>query len=290
VPFSFGLLTIVKYTIRSFVYQAKTCTDLGIGQKVCYNISKMEKLKGKVAIVTGAAQGMGEAVAKLFAQEGAKVVVNDLSEQKAKKVVEEIKSGGGEALAIKADVTDSEGIFRMAEETVARFGTIHILINNAGILRSTKTEEISEEEWDLVINVNLKGTFLCSKVVLPIMKKNRYGRIVNFSSSAGRSVSTLGGVHYTAAKAGVLGFTRQLAKEVASFGINVNSVCPGLIDTEMVRNNCSPEKLRDYERSFPISRLGRPEEVADLVLFLVSDESSYITGASLDINGGDLML
>jgi len=290
VPFSFGLLTIVKYTIRSFVYQAKTCTDLGIGQKVCYNISKMEKLKGKVAIVTGAAQGMGEAVAKLFAQEGAKVVVNDLSEQKAKKVVEEIKSGGGEALAIKADVTDSEGIFRMAEETVARFGTIHILINNAGILRSTKTEEISEEEWDLVINVNLKGTFLCSKVVLPVMKKNRYGRIVNFSSSAGRSVSTLGGVHYTAAKAGVLGFTRQLAKEVASFGINVNSVCPGLIDTEMVRNNCSPEKLRDYERSFPISRLGRPEEVADLVLFLVSDESSYITGASLDINGGDLML
>jgi len=250
----------------------------------------MEKLKGKVAVVTGAAQGMGKTIAELFAQEGAKVVVNDISEQKAKKAVEEIKSRGGEAFAIKADVTNSKEISRMAEETVARFGTIHILINNAGVLRPTKTEEISEEEWDLVINVNLKGTFLCSKAVLPVMKKNRYGKIVNFSSSAGRSVSTLGGVHYTAAKAGVLGFTRQLAKEVASFGINVNSVCPGLIDTEMVRSNCSPEKLRDYERSFPIPRLGKPEEVADLVLFLVSNESSYITGASLDINGGDLML
>ena len=250
----------------------------------------MEKLKGKVAIITGAAQGMGESVAKLFAQEGAKVVVNDVIEEKAKKIAEEIRSKGGEALAIKADVTDSKEISRMVEETVKKFGTIHILINNAGILRSTKTEEISEKEWDLVINVNLKGTFFCSKAVLPVMKKNRYGRIVNFSSSAGRSVSTLGGVHYTAAKAGVLGFTRQLAKEVASFGINVNSVCPGLIDTEMVRSNCSPEKLRDYERSFPIPRLGKPEEVADLVLFLVSNESSYITGASLDINGGDLML
>ena len=248
------------------------------------------KIKGKVAIVTGAAQGMGKSVAELFAREGAKVVVNDISEQKAKEVVEKIKSGGGESLAIKADVTNSKEISRMVEETVARFGTIHILINNAGILRPSKTEEISEEEWDLVIDVNLKGTFLCSKAVLPIMKKNRYGRIVNFSSSAGRSVSTLGGVHYTAAKAGILGFTRQLAKEVASFGINVNSVCPGLIDTEMVRSNCSPEKLKDYGHSFPISRLGKSKEVADLVLFLVSDWSSYITGASLDINGGDLML
>ena len=250
----------------------------------------MEKLKGKVAIVTGAAQGMGKSVAELFALEGAKVILNDINEQKAKKVVDEIKSGGGEALAIRADVTNSEEISRMVEETVARFGTIHILINNAGILRPTRTEEISEEEWDLVLDINLKGTFLCSKAVLPVMKKNRYGRIVNFSSSAGRSVSTLGGVHYTAAKAGILGFTRQLAKEVASFGINVNSVCPGLIDTEMVRSNCSPEKLKDCEHSFPISRLGKPKEVADLTLFLVSDCSSYITGASLDINGGDLML
>lgn len=248
------------------------------------------KLEGKVAIVTGAGQGMGESIAKLFAQEGAKVVVNDINEEKAKKVAEEIKSQGKETLAIRADVTQSKEVSQLVEKTVEEFGAVHILINNAGILRSSKVDEINEEEWDLVINVNLKGTFLCSKAVLPIMKKNRYGRIVNFSSSAGRSVSTLGGVHYTAAKAGILGFTRQLAKEVAFLGINVNSVCPGLIDTEMVRANCPPQKLKDYERSFPIPRLGTPEEVASLVLFLVTDESSYITGASLDINGGDLMI
>ncbi|MCK4244081.1 MAG: SDR family oxidoreductase [Candidatus Omnitrophica bacterium] len=248
------------------------------------------KLEGKVAIVTGAAQGMGESVAKLFAQERAEVVVNDINEEKAKKVAGEIKSQGKEALAIRADVSNGKEVSQLVEKTVEEFGTIHILINNAGILRSSKVDEIGEEEWNLVINVNLKGTFLCSKAVLPIMKKNRYGRIVNFSSSAGRSVSTLGGAHYTAAKAGILGFTRQLAKEVAADGINVNAVCPGLIDTEMVGANCPPEKLRDYERSFPIPRLGKPEEVASLVLFLVSDRASYITGASLDINGGDLMI
>ncbi|HCG77523.1 MAG: hypothetical protein COZ37_06325 [bacterium (Candidatus Ratteibacteria) CG_4_10_14_3_um_filter_41_18] len=248
------------------------------------------KLKGKVAIITGAGQGMGESVAKLFAKEGAKVVVNDINENKAKMVAEEIRSEGEEALAIRADVTNRREVSRLVEKTVEEFGTVHILINNAGILRSSKIEAISEEEWDLVLNINLKGTFLCSKAVLPIMKKNRYGRIVNFSSSAGRSVSTLGGIHYTAAKAGILGLTRQMAKEVAAFNINVNSVCPGLIDTEMVRDNCPPERLRHYEESFPIPRLGRPEEVARLVLFLVSDSSSYITGASLDINGGDLML
>ena len=248
------------------------------------------KLKGKVAIITGAGQGMGESVAKLFSKEGAKVVVNDINENKAKMVAEEIRSEGEEALAIRADVTNRREVSRLVEKTVEEFGTVHILINNAGILRSSKIEAISEEEWDLVLNINLKGTFLCSKAVLPIMKKNRYGRIVNFSSSAGRSVSTLGGIHYTAAKAGILGLTRQMAKEVAAFNINVNSVCPGLIDTEMVRDNCPPERLRHYEESFPIPRLGRPEEVARLVLFLVSDSSSYITGASLDINGGDLML
>ena len=133
---------------------------------------------------------------------------------------------------------------------------------------------------------NLNGSFLCSKAVLPIMKANNFGRIVNMSSSAGRSVSTLGGVHYTAAKAGVLGLTRGMAKEVAPFGITVNAICPGLIDTEMARENCTPEQLRAYEESFPIPRLGTPEEVAQLIIFLAID-AAYITGASIDINGGD---
>lgn len=177
----------------------------------------------------------------------------------------------------------------MAAAALSAHGSSDILVNCAGVLRTTRIDAITSAEWDLVLDVNLKGTFLCSQAVLPAMKEREYGRIVNISSSAGRSVSTLGGAHYTAAKAGVLGFTRALAKEVARFGITANAICPGLIDTEMARSNCSPERLRAYEESFPISRLGTPQEVATLVLFLVSD-AAYITGASVDINGGDLML
>ncbi|MBI4028677.1 MAG: SDR family oxidoreductase [Verrucomicrobia bacterium] len=157
------------------------------------------------------------------------------------------------------------------------------------MLRATRIDDISLEEWKLVLDVNLTGTFLCTKAVLPPMKKQAHGRIINMSSSAGRSVSTLGGAHYTTAKAAVLGFTRAVAKEVAPFGITVNAVCPGLIDTEMVRDNCPPERLRAYEQSFPIPRLGTPLEVARLVFYLAT-EATYITGASLDINGGDLMI
>jgi NAD(P)-dependent dehydrogenase (short-subunit alcohol dehydrogenase family) len=177
----------------------------------------------------------------------------------------------------------------MVETTIEHYGTISILVNNAGILYPTRIEQITKAEWDRVLEVNLTGTFLCSQMVLKTMKKNRYGRIVNMSSSAGRSVSTLGGAHYTAAKAGVLGLSRALAKEMAPFGITVNAICPGLIDTEMVQAECTPERISAYEASFPIPRLGRPDEVAQLMLFLATD-SAYITGASIDINGGDLMI
>jgi NAD(P)-dependent dehydrogenase (short-subunit alcohol dehydrogenase family) len=170
------------------------------------------------------------------------------------------------------------------------YEAIHILINNAGVLRPTKVIEIPEAEWDWVVAVNLKGTFLCSQAVLPAMQAAGWGRIVNFSSTAGKNVSTVGGAHYTAAKAGVLGFTRHLAKEVAADGITVNAVCPGLIDTEMVRATIDDARCDAYARSFPIPRLGLPEEVAELVAFLASDRAAYITGASLDINGGDLMI
>ena len=253
-------------------------------------IKHEKRLSNRVGIVTGAGQGIGRIIANLLAENGAKVAVNDVNMELVEKVVNEINLHNSVAIGIKADVSNSDEVRAMVDEVVQEFGTVDILINNAGVLRPTKFEQIDEKEWDLVIDVNLKGTFLCSKRVIPIMKKNGKGKIVNISSSAGKSVSTLGGAHYTASKAGVLGLTRHLANEVAGYGINVNAICPGLIDTEMVRKNCSSELIKKYGESFPISRLGTPVEVAELVLFLVSDESSYITGSSIDINGGDLMI
>ena len=201
-----------------------------------------------------------------------------------------LRADGHAAWAVPGDVASSQDVRVVVEATLDRYGSIHILINNAGVLRPTPVIDIEEAEWDLVVNVNLKGTYLCSRAVLPAMREAGWGRIVNFSSTAGKNVSTVGGAHYTAAKAGVLGFTRHLAKEAAPYGITVNAVCPGLIDTEMVRATISDEQTSAYAASFPISRLGRPEEVAELVAFLASDRAAYITGASLDINGGDLMI
>ena len=169
-------------------------------------------------------------------------------------------------------------------------GPVDILVNNAGVLRPTKIVDIDEDEWDLVVDVNLKGTFLCSQAVIPGMRSRRWGRIVNLSSTAGKNVSTMGGAHYTAAKAGVLGLTRHTASEVAQDGVTVNAVCPGLIDTAMTRTTITTDQADAYAASFPIPRLGLPEEVANLVAFLATDQAAYITGASLDINGGDLMV
>ena len=242
------------------------------------------RLINKVAIVTGAARGMGKAIAEALVKEGAKVVGCDIIEDEIKQVADAIQ-----CLGLKVDVTKEHEVESLVEKTVEHFRTVDILVNNAGILKPTKVDEITKEEWDLVLDVNLNGTFLCTKAVLPIMKKKKFGRIVNMSSSAGRSVSTLGGAHYTTAKAGILGFTRALAKELGNDGITANAVCPGLIDTDMVRVECSDERIKAYEKSFPISRLGTVEEVARLVLFLVAD-APYITGASIDINGGDLMV
>ena len=202
------------------------------------------KLHNQVAIVTGAAQGMGAAIAGRLAVEGAKVVLSDINVEKVARVAERINTAAdSSALAMKTDVTKEDEVAEMVEATITHYGTVGILINNAGILYPTRIDHVTKAEWDEVLDVNLNGSFLCSKAVLPIMKENKFGRIVNMSSSAGRSVSTLGGVHYTAAKAGVLGLTRGMAKEVAPFGITVNAICPGLIDTEMARENCSPEQF-----------------------------------------------
>ena len=247
-------------------------------------------LDGRVALVTGAARGMGKAVALRLAADGATVAINDLRVVDAQRVVDEFVESGHHAIAVPGDVTQLEDVRRMVSDTVDALGSLHILINNAGVLRPTAVIDIEEDEWDFVIGVNLKGTYLCSRAALPTMRGHGWGRIVNFSSTAGKNISTVGGAHYTAAKAGILGFTRHLAKEEARFGITVNAVCPGLIDTEMIRGTISDERAKQYEASFPIQRMGEPEEVAELVAFLASDRASYITGASLDINGGDLMI
>ena len=253
-------------------------------------IGELENLEGRTAIVTGAGQGMGAAIAIALARRGATVVVNDVDDERAERTVAELESRGASAISAPGSVIDAGDVQRMVDRAVERFGSVHILVNNAGVLRPTRVADISEDEWDLVVDVNLKGTFLCSQAVLGSMQAAGWGRIVNLSSTAGKNISTVGGAHYTAAKAGILGLTRHLAKEVAADGITVNAVCPGLFGTEMVRATIDDARLDAYAKSFPIPRLGQPEEVAELIAFLASDRAAYITGASLDINGGDLMI
>ncbi|HYH13527.1 MAG TPA: SDR family NAD(P)-dependent oxidoreductase [Thermomicrobiales bacterium] len=246
----------------------------------------IENLEGRTAIVTGAGQGMGAAIAHALAMRGARIVVNDLQAERAERVTAELTAAGATATAVPGNVIDAGDVQRIVQRALLEFGGVHILVNNAGVLRPTKVAEISEDEWDLVVDVNLKGTFLCSQAVLAPMKAAGWGRIVNLSSTAGKNISTVGGAHYTAAKAGILGFTRHLAKEVAADGITVNAVCPGLIDTEMVRATIDEERVDAYARSFPIARLGQPEEVAELIGFLASARAAYITGQVISINGG----
>ncbi|MBI5877429.1 MAG: SDR family oxidoreductase [Chloroflexi bacterium] len=249
------------------------------------------RFEGKVAIVTGAGRGMGRAIAMQLAREGASVVVNDVQPAWAETVAAEIAAAGGQAIGIAADVSREDQVASMVAAAVARFGTVDILVNNAGILgHTTPLEQIAGDEWDRMMAINVKGVFNCTKAVLPIMQARRYGKIVNMSSSAGRSTSTFGGAHYTTSKAAVLGLTRHTAREAAPYNINVNATAPGSMDTEMVRERATPEHLASEERKIPLRRLGTAQDEANLVAFLCSDESSYIAGATIDINGADLLI
>ena len=249
------------------------------------------RFSGKVAIVTGAGRGMGKATALTLARDGAAVVVNDVNPKLAEAVAKEIEVAGGQVLAYVADVSDEAQVQAMVDATVERFGTVDILVNNAGILRSTSPlETIPLEEWELIMAVNVTGVFLCTKAVLPIMKAKRSGKIVNISSSAGRSTSTFGGAHYTTSKAAVLGLSRHTAREAAPYNVNVNAVAPGSMDTEMVRELATPEHMERERQGIPLQRLGAAQDEANLVAFLCSEESSYIAGATIDINGGDLII
>ena len=233
---------------------------------------------------------MGFSCASTLAPDCAGVAIIDVDAQAIKQASSKLADLATPHAAFTADVTNADQVRDVVEMVTRSLGAPTILINAAGILRPTRFLDIEESEWDDVVNVSLKGSFLCAKACLPGMVDRGWGRIINFSSTAGKNVSTLGGAHYTAAKAGLLGLTRALATEVAASGVCVNAVCPGLIDTEMSWTYCSAERLAEYVAATPISRLGDPKEVADLVAFLCSDRASYITGAAFDINGGQLMV
>src|SRR6266446_7770219 len=242
---------------------------------------------GRVVIVTGAWRGLGRAAAECFHERGASVAVNVRDRARAEALAASI---GERALAVPGDIAAPGVPEEIVRATLERFGRVDILVNNAAFARSTRFPALSAEEWREALEVNLTAPFLLTKAVLPAMKAQRYGRIVNISSSAGRTVSTLGGAHYTASKAGLLGLTRAAAKELGPFGITVNAVCPGMIDTELTRENATPELLERLAAGYPVPRLGTAREVADLICFAASEEAGYITGASFDINGGDLMM
>jgi len=248
-------------------------------------------LADEVAIVTGAAQGIGRAVAETLAANGASVALVDVKIEMIEQVAAAIRDGGGKAIAVAADVSRAEQVEQMVVRVVAAFGTVDILVNNAGVLRNTPIAAMAEAEWDLVMDVCLKGAFLCSRAVLPLMTAKRHGKIVNISSLAARSTNVLGGAAYTAAKTGLVGFSRHLAREAAPYGINVNALCPGATDTPMTRMGArSPEDFEALGKAIPLGRWAEPEEQASAVLFLVSEAASFITGATLDVNGGLMMV
>ena len=245
------------------------------------------ELKTKVALITGAAQGIGKAVTLVLARHGADVVVADVNIEKAQETAREVEALGRAAMAVRVDVTHLEDVEKMVEAAVQRFGKIDILVNNAGIARDKLILRMTEEDWDTVLNVNLKGTFNCTKAVIKHMSKQRSGKIVNIASVVGM-MGNPGQANYSASKAGVIGLTKTVAREFAARGINVNAIAPGYIQTPMTE--VLPEKAKEeLKRLIPMERLGQPEDVAHAVLFLVSETSSYITGNILNVNGGIYM-
>jgi 3-oxoacyl-[acyl-carrier protein] reductase len=246
------------------------------------------RLNNKTAIVTGARRGMGRAIALAMAREGANVVVSDISQEDCQKVVDEIEKLGRKGLALKCDVSSSNDVENMVKKTVAEFGRVDILVNNAGILTFKPFLELTDEDWDRTLNVNLKGQFLCARAAARVMAKNKWGRIINIASisSGGCGIAFPLIAHYTASKGGVVALTEALALELTSQGINVNAICPGAIDTDMAKGTKESGQLAQVLARIPKGRLGQPEEIASLAVFLASEESDYISGAAIVIDGG----
>lgn len=245
-------------------------------------------LNNKSVLVTGASRGIGRAIALYFAKNGARVAVNySGSEARANEVVEEIKANGGTAFAIKADISSSEDVTNMVKSVINEFGSLDVLVNNAGITRDNLLMRMKEEDWDAVINTNLKGVFLTTKAVTRQMMKQRQGRIINIASIVGVSGNP-GQANYVAAKAGVIGLTKTAAKELSSRGITVNAIAPGFIETDMT-GKLEEGIKEDMLRNIPLARFGQPEDIAAAAAFLASDASSYITGQTIHVDGGMVM-
>lgn len=248
------------------------------------------KLDNKVAIVTGSARGIGEAIAKKLASEGAAIVVNALHAEGANRVAREIQKQGGKAIAVKADVSSKAEVQDLVSKTLENFGTVHILVNNAGIIRRSPIVEMTEEDWDVIQNVDLKGVFLCTQAVLPHLVKQKYGKIINISSMAALGTNNPGTAAYAAAKAGVIALTKVTAREAGPYGINVNCILPGRIITDMIYTSRTKEEvdrfISDGEKSSVLGRTGNPEDIANLALFLASEDSSFMSGQVIRIDGG----
>ena len=251
-------------------------------------MSEFLSLEGRVAIVTGAARGIGKAIAETLAQRGANIVVVDLRMELAEETAKEITAKtGANAIALEADVSDRESVKAMIKSALDKFGKVDILVNNAGITRDGLIMRMKEEDWDMVLDINLKGAFNCAQALARPMMKQRYGRIINITSVSG-VVGQAGQTNYSSSKAGLIGFTKALAKELGSRNITVNAVAPGFIET--VLTDDLPEEIKEFSMKMtPMARFGKPEDIANAVAFLAAEESSFITGVTLQVDGGMVM-
>jgi 3-oxoacyl-[acyl-carrier protein] reductase len=247
------------------------------------------KFQGKVSIVTGGGAGIGEAIALALAREGAHVVIWDLDGNRAERVSSIIQKLGRKSIAIQMNVANAPEVNASVQRVLREYERIDILVNNAGICQVVPSiEEIREEDWDRVLAVNLKGVFLCSRAVMGIMKKQKAGKIINLGSLAGKVGGIATGAHYAASKAAVMCFTKSLAKELGPYGVHVNALAPGVIETDMTQMITGGD-WRGYLSTIPLGRIGVVDEVAKVALFLASDEASYLTGEIIDVNGGQFM-
>jgi 3-oxoacyl-[acyl-carrier protein] reductase len=248
----------------------------------------MKRLEYRSAIVTGAGQGIGRAIALGLAREGAGVAIADVNEESANTVKKEVEAAGGTALAISADVSNEDSVAAMVETTLQEFRRVDILVNNAGIFPTSSVEEMSEADWDRVIGTNLIGSFLCARAVVPKFLNQGSGRIISLTS--GRAFQgAKNGAHYAASKAGIIGFSKSLALELAPHGITVNVICPGITDTAQPRGHQTEEQIYAQAQRIPMGRIGQPEDLVGPVIFLASDAAAFITGQTILVNGGSIM-